>query len=94
MLFYKKALVKSIGENQNIGGGKSVALTDEYMGVFQLLGKRARAVSPKVYAYVWALAPFVRLCKVSFKFILPAPPPGKIVLSRCLVHQFGILSPW
>jgi len=46
-------LVKNIGVGQiKILGRKRVAITDERIGISQLLGARARAVpTPKVYAY-------------------------------------------
>src|SRR6218665_1771203 len=43
---------------------------------------------------LWAHDPFAQLSKVSFKCLLPAPPPGKIVLSRCLVPQSGTAASW
>jgi len=41
-----KLLVEG-GSNKNIGGGQMVSVTDEYMGVSQLLGARAWASPPK-----------------------------------------------
>src|SRR6218665_73700 len=40
------------------------------------------------------LAPFARLSRVFLKFLLPAPPPRKIVLPRWLLPQSGIVFHW
>lgn len=51
MDWYWRRFVKNIGvENKNYGR-KMVSITDEYMGVSQLVGARARIPPKKVYAH-------------------------------------------